>query len=103
MNSDRIAKLHQLLERDPDDSFARYAVAMEYMGHDDAAAIGTLEDLLRRDEKYVPAYHQLGMLYARVNRAHDAHTILQKGISIARLQNEHHAAEEMEEAMRELL
>jgi Tfp pilus assembly protein PilF len=75
---------------------------MEYAGHDDAAAIRTLEELLRHDETYTPAYHQLGILYARMNRSEEARMVFQKGISVARLQNDHHAAEEMREAFNEL-
>lgn len=101
MNASRISKLQEFLDKDPDDSFSRYGIAMEYAGHDDAAAARALEELLRRDERYVPAYHQLGILYMRANRVDDAQEILRKGISVARSQNDHHAAEEMEEALGE--
>jgi Tfp pilus assembly protein PilF len=102
MNPNRIAKLQEFLEKGPNDSFTRYAVAMEYAGHDDAAAIRTLKELIQRDEMYVPAYHQLGILYARMSRADDASAILRKGISVARTLGDHHAAEEMQEVIEEL-
>lgn len=102
MNVERVATLQELLEKDPNDSLTRYAVAMQYAGHDDPAAIRTLEELVRRDETYAPACHQLGILYARANRTEEARMVFQKGISVARLQNDHHAAEEMGKAFNEL-
>jgi len=99
MNSDRIARLQQLLEKNPDDSFSRYAIAMEYAGHDDAAAVRILEEVLQRDEGYIPAYQQLGIVYIRLHRTDDARAILHRGVSVARRQNDHHAADEMEEVL----
>lgn len=99
MNAERIAKLQQFLKNNPADSFTRYAIAMEYAGRDDAAAIRVLEELLRCDETYVPAYHQLGALYTRMNRVEKAREILRRGIVEANRQNDPHAASEMQDVL----
>ena len=103
MSAERIARLQEFLAKDPNDSFTRYAVAMEYAGQGNhGSAITALEELLQRDGTYIPAYHQLGVLYERAKRLNEASVVLRKGISVARNQNELHAAEEMEEALNDL-
>lgn len=103
MRERRIAHLRRLIAEDPNDSFSRYALALETaaMGaHDEAVKM--LEDLLVRDPSYVASYQQLGSLYAQVHRVSDAVAILRRGIEMARVWNEHHALGEMQEALDDL-
>lgn len=100
MREERIGKLKALLEQDPNDSFSRYALALEFAGADDSPqAVSLLEDLLRRDKAYVPAYQQLGYLYERIGRIDEAVTIFKRGISVATLQGDQHAQSEMQDAL----
>lgn len=100
MKEARIAKLKALLEQDPGDSFSLYALALEYAGMDETVqALELLEDLVRRDHSYVPAYQQLGYLYAKLGRSDDAVATFKRGISIAREQKDLHAQSEMQDAL----
>lgn len=103
MKEQRIQKLREILEKDPDDSFARYALGLEFAGmgrHDHAASI--FEEVLKRNPRYVPAYQQLGTVYQTLGRNSDAVEILKKGIEIAQSQGDSHAQSEMQEALDEL-
>lgn len=103
MREKRIAKLKQFLEQDPDDSFSRYALALEIAGTGEVEeAVALLEELLHRDPRYVPGYHQLGLLYERVGRREASITILERGIAVASEQGDTHGRKEMQEALDEL-
>lgn len=55
MREERIAKLKSLLEADPNDSFGRYALALEYAAlNDTAQAQRLLEELLKHYPAYLP-------------------------------------------------
>ncbi len=103
MNEERVAKLKALLEKDPADSFTRYALALEYAGHGDIhIAVAYLQELLERDPSYLPAYQQLGYNYDKLDRKADAIAILSKGIALASQQGDQHARSEMQEVLDEL-
>jgi Tfp pilus assembly protein PilF len=103
MRKERIAKLHALLERDPNDSFSRYALALEYAGLSDTnRAIQLLLEVLERNPLYVPAFQQLGYLYQRIGEREKAVDMFRRGIGVAAQQGDHHARSEMQEALDEL-
>ncbi|MFQ5798035.1 MAG: tetratricopeptide repeat protein [Bacteroidota bacterium] len=103
MAKSRFEALKEFLAQDPNDSFTRYALAMEYVGqHELAKAVEQLEDLLGRDRLYVPAYQQLGYLYADFERRDEAIAILQRGIEVAMSTGDTHARSEMLDALDEL-
>ena len=92
----RKQQLEELLELDPDDSFVRYGLAMEHAsaGQDDEA-VKFLDELLRRDPGYVPAYLQAGRALIRVGDDERARDVLRRGIVVAQRAGEDHAAGEM--------
>jgi predicted Zn-dependent protease len=91
------------LEQDPNDSFARYAVALEYRGlREYARAIDYLSDLRRRDPDYIAAYFQLGQIYTAIEEPEKATEALAEGIRVARKAGDLHAASEMQAALDEL-
>ncbi len=95
--------LEAFLAADPDDSFTRYALALEYASAGETArAITCLNDTIARDPHYVPAYHQLGRLYADAGREADAADAYTRGIAEARLQKDNHAASEMTQELESL-
>ncbi len=99
----RIQKLKELLEKDPNDSFSRYALALEYMGMSDLqTAIEELETLISTDPKYLAAYHQLGQIYGRLNRTAEAKKVYRKGIDLAQELGEDKEGKEMREELEEL-
>ncbi|MCI0706745.1 MAG: tetratricopeptide repeat protein [Ignavibacteriae bacterium] len=104
MSDARIAKLQEFLAKDPTDSFTLYALALEYAGRGNTTqAVAMFEALIADDPKYIPAYQQLGYAYQKLNRREDAVAIFQRGIQAALRENDHHAQNEMQEALDELL
>jgi tetratricopeptide (TPR) repeat protein len=96
----RLEQLRKFLEEDPADTFTHYAIALEYAAQGQfEEAIGMFEEVLALDPKYVAAYHQLGLLYARMERTGEAMKILDQGIRVAGQIGDAHARAEMEEAI----
>jgi tetratricopeptide (TPR) repeat protein len=103
MTQSRLESLKQLLVEDPNDSFTRYALALEYnsLGEPETA-VSFLKEVIDRDATYLPAYHQLGQICARLNRTEEAKQIYRKGIELAKATGDAHAREEMTEELEEL-
>jgi Tfp pilus assembly protein PilF len=100
---ERIKALKEFLAKDPDDSFSRYALALEYNGMGESeSAISALKELLQRDTKYIAAYQQLGQIYCKLNKTSDAKRFYRKGIEVAEGANDIHAKQEMEEELEEI-
>ena len=103
MNEERVGKLKELLEQDPNDSFSRYALALEYAGQgEQQIAVSLLQEVIRRDPLYVAAYQQLGYNYSSLGRVEDARAILSEGIAKATEAGDNHARSEMQEALDDL-
>ncbi|HAV23163.1 MAG: hypothetical protein A2X67_14380 [Ignavibacteria bacterium GWA2_55_11] len=103
MNVQRIERLRKHLEADPTDPFTQYALALEYdAGGDTPLAIRTLEELVVQSPRYVPSYQQLGYLFQKTGQADKACEIFNRGIAVARAENDLHAAGEMQEALDEM-
>ncbi|MCE7934852.1 MAG: hypothetical protein DYG96_09695 [Chlorobi bacterium CHB2] len=101
--NDRLSQMLQFLEQDPNDSFARYAVALEYASRKQSGeAIAMLVELRQRDPGYVALYYQLGGLYASAERMEEAEEAYRTGIAVAIRSNDRHTAAELEAALDEL-
>ena len=101
--ADRLKSLLELYEKDPNDSFVSYGIALEYISLKDyETAEKYLSSLLSADPEYVPAYMQLAQIKEKLNLFDDAADLYKKGIKTARDQGETHAANEMEEFLNEL-
>lgn len=96
----RLEQLEQLVRQHPDDTFLRYAIAMEYVSAgrlEDAAA--ALDALIERDPDYSAAYHQAGRVAEKRERFEDAARYYKRGIEVAGRQGDLHAKKEMQEAL----
>jgi predicted Zn-dependent protease len=99
----RLESLLSFLEKDPEDSFTRYAVALELISKgDNSEGERYLRETIKRDAAYIPAYHQLGQLLGKFGTLDDAVAAYQAGIKAAAAQGEHHARSEMEQELEEL-
>ncbi len=82
------------------DSFAWYALALEYRGLgrvDDA--LSTFGELRNRDADYVPMYLMCGTMLIEAGRAAAAKEWLAAGIATARKKGDGHALGELEAAL----
>ena len=104
MADSRIDTLIQMLERDPDDSFTKYAIGLEYMSQNETEkARDIFEELRISDPKYSAIYFQLGKIYELLGEEAKAKKIYEQGIFVTTQQGELHARNELEQALNDLL
>jgi Tfp pilus assembly protein PilF len=100
---DRIEKLKEFLRADPDDSFTKHALAMEYISKgDDGTARRYLEEVLERDPAAIGSYYQLGKLLERTGETDLALQWYDKGMAAARAAGEKRAYSELRTAADDL-
>ncbi len=100
MTASRLTTLLNFLNEDPADAFTHYAIALEYINTGNVKeAVAKFEEVITLDPSYVPAYHQLGLLFIREHCKADAKTILDRGIEVAMKAGDVHAQMEMQEAI----
>jgi Tfp pilus assembly protein PilF len=100
----RINILKSFLESDPNDSFSRYALALEYVKagqHDDA--VREFETVRTKDPDYVATYYHLGKLYQQLSKTHEAEKTFRTGITTAAKLKDEHTRSELEAALEEVL
>jgi predicted Zn-dependent protease len=100
---DRIAALNDILTQSPDDTFARYGLAMEYSKQGDLdRALAEFSILLKSNPDYTPGYFMAAQTLVRADRVSDAKTMLNDGIASARRTGNLHAQSEMEALLTDL-
>jgi Tfp pilus assembly protein PilF len=104
MDDNRLKTLKTALENDPDDSFSRYALGLEYSSASMITeAKNVFEELLSRDPNYLATYYQLGKVYETAGELELAKKAYERGIYVAASQNEFHTKSELEDALDGLL
>ena len=104
MSSDkRLAFLEQMTSSGQADSFAWYALALEYKGRARADdALKTFEALREKDPGYVPTYLMCGTMLTEAGRHTEARTWLEQGVSAAKVKGDGHALSELQGALASL-
>jgi len=93
----RRQQLQEMLAGEPNDSFLRYGLAMEFVSEgNDEEAVRCFQELFAVAPEYVPGYLQAGQGLTRLGRLEEARAVFGRGIAKAREQGDHHAADEME-------
>ena len=103
MNQKRLQVLLKMTSREGADSFAWYALALEYKSlglFDDA--FSTFAKLRQKDEDYLPMYLMCGTMLIEANRRDEAREWLTAGVGAARAKGDTHAAGEIEGALASL-
>ncbi len=99
----RLEQFKEFVEMDPDDTFSRYALAMEYMSVPDyGEAVRNFEEVIRLDPTYSAAYFQAAIALRNDQRTDQAKRFLQTGIEVAEKKGDWHARDEMRAALDEL-
>lgn len=95
--------LEGFVAEDQDDSFSRYALALEFdkEGREEEA-ICHLKEVITRDPSYVAAYYHLGRLLARAGRAPEALDAYRRGLDHAAAAGDQRTRSEIEEAIETL-
>jgi Tfp pilus assembly protein PilF len=98
--SDRLQKLQSMLERQPNDTFLLYGIAMEHKKLGDAsAALEFLERVLSLDPNYCYAYHQRGLIHESAGDLEAARKAYQDGVAASARAGDLHAKGEIEAAL----
>lgn len=100
---DKIAMLSEILKQNPNDSFARYGLAMAH------AAEGRNEEALTEfatatanDPDYVPAYQMSAQTMLKMGQTEGAKTRLTAGLAACGRTGNAHAASEMQAMLDDL-
>jgi tetratricopeptide (TPR) repeat protein len=103
MDTERVQFLVEALSANPDDRFARYALAMELAQSPRSdEAWSHFDYLLKHHPEYSATYLQAGFYLAHRGRTEEASAIFRKGIEVTRNQGSTHAQSELEAALDEL-
>lgn len=92
----RREQLEEMLAESPEDTFLRYALAMELENEDEnERSLELHQGLMADDPPYVPSFFMSGQQLANLERTDEAKKVLELGIEQANSQNDLHAAKEM--------
>ncbi len=98
--SPRMAQLRQMLEKEPNDTFLLYGLALEYKKANDAAhALEYLDRVIALDAGYCYAYHQKGLIHESADNLDAAKSAYGSGIVAAKAKGDEHARQEIEAAL----
>src|ERR1700686_880538 len=100
---DRIAMLSQMLAQDPNNSFARYGLAMEYSNSGQLEqAIEEFRKLLTANPDYTGGYFMAAQTVEKAERVEEARKMLPDGIATAERKGDAHAQSEMQSMLDEI-
>lgn len=100
---DKIAGLREILAQDPNNSFARYGLAMELVRlGQTSAALEEFDRLLASAPDYTAGYFMSAQTLAGAGRTPEAIERLKAGIQCAQQGGNHHAQAEMQTMLDEL-
>lgn len=100
MRQDRLQQLTELLKDSPEDPFLLYAIALEHQANKNIeVAVEHFEQLLALHPDYLPAYYQLGGLYAQSGETMKAEETYHRGILLAQAQKDQRTLSELRSAL----
>jgi len=94
--------LEEMLLQDPQNSFARYGLAMEFVNSEPIAAWTHFEHLLSHNPEYSPTYYQAGVFLMKQGRFDEARKVLSTGLEVTGRQGNKHAQSELQAALDDL-
>ncbi|WP_420151036.1 tetratricopeptide repeat protein [Spirosoma sp.] len=100
MNNERIQQLIRFVQEEPDEPFNVYALAIEYLINQPEQAQGYFDQLLVNHPDYLPTYYHAAALYADLGERSKAAELYEKGIALARAQNNEKTLLELTRAQR---
>ncbi len=98
--ADRVDTLKQILAEDPNNTFARYGLAIEYMKAGDAAtAVSEFRALLAADPDYAAAYFHGGQTLEKAGLVDEARAMYEQGIQATQRTGDAHTRSELQAAL----
>lgn len=102
MNNDRIQQLIRFVQEEPGEPFNVYALAMEFLNEQPQQARPYLDRLLTEFPDYLPTYYHAAALCADLNERDRAAQLYERGIALARAQNNQKTLLELQRAQQVL-
>jgi tetratricopeptide (TPR) repeat protein len=100
MATNRLELLRQMVSQNPDNSFARYGLAIELANSGALQqAAAEFRALLERDENYAAAYFHFGQALEKSGDVEQARAIYEKGIEVTTKKGDLHTRAEIEGAL----
>ncbi len=100
MSNERMQKLREMLEKQPDDPFLLYGIAMEHKKAGQAReAIEHFDRVIALDPGYCYAYYQKGLVLEEAGDINAARSAYKQGIAIAAEKGDAHARSELQAAL----
>ena len=100
----KIRELAELLQKNPKDSFVKFALALELLKQDDVTKARVLfESVLKQDPEYLGVYYHLGKVYEYEGRPSDAKEMYTDGVIIAEKQENERTLLELKDALESLI
>lgn len=98
--SERRQQLEKMLEKEPNDTFLLYGLALEFKKTGQAKqALEYLEKVVALDVGYCYAYHQMGLIHESLDDLESARSAYRRGIEAATKKSDPHARGEIEAAL----
>ena len=100
MSTTRLETIQNLLAQNPNDSFLRYGLAMEYKNSGDLeAALKEFRALLEINSRYAAAYFHGGQTLERLGRIEQARELYREGIVSTTETGDLHTKSEIQAAL----
>lgn len=94
----RINSLRHMLDEAPDDPFLIYALALELKPLDAGESLSLFEALLQNHPDYLPTYYHAAAALRRAGQRLQALQVYEKGMALARQQNDMKTLAELQNA-----
>ena len=100
MSNARLESLKSLAAQNPEDSFLRYGLAMEYRNSGDLeSAMREFQALMDASPDYVATYFHAGQTLERLGRVDEARAVYEHGMETAARKGDQHARSELQGAL----
>ena len=100
MTNNRLDVLRGMVATNPNDSFARYGLAMEYVKSGNLQeAAAEFNKLLELNPNYPAAYFHGGQALEKLGKLDEAREIYQKGIQVTTAMGDFHTRSELQAAL----
>src|SRR5690554_2418048 len=102
-NGGNITRLARYIRENPDDSFSKFALALELLkNNQEQKALVLFESIRGSDPGYLGTYYHLGKLYQHLGKTTDAEHCFLQGIELASENNEQRTLSELTEVLEQI-
>lgn len=102
-NKQKIRQLAQQVRQNPEDSFSKFALALELLKNNQVEkALKLFESVYQNDPEYLGVYYHLGKLHQALEHFNRAENLFHEGIRLAEKKENRRTLDELTEALESL-